>query len=192
MPVPSAAPDPLRIASALSPVLFALGDPDLLVEVLNANPAGVVLVEASHDLTVVYCNDAFQRWAPVRRRPAVGRPLLDLFAWSDRSAVRAAYREVITTGGPLRWRAVPYHRPAVGSADPALAHWDASHFPVHGPAGRVTHVLSFTVDVTTHAAARARMRDAQQRVLAALGRIARHLNGDSQVQAFFAELSGTI
>ena len=63
--------DPLRIASALSPALFALGDPDRFVELLNSNPAGVVLVDASPELTVVYCNDAFQRWAPLGRRPVI-------------------------------------------------------------------------------------------------------------------------
>src|SRR5947208_6486962 len=109
MPVPSRIPDPLRIASALSPVLFGFGDPDSLVELLNANPAGIVLVEASHDLPVVYCNDAFQRWVPPQRRPVEGPSLPELFAWSDRAAIRAAYRAVAPTGQPVHWRSRPYH-----------------------------------------------------------------------------------
>jgi signal transduction histidine kinase len=185
MPAPSRIPDPLRIASALSPVLFGLGDPDLLVELLNANPAGVVLVEAGHDLRVVYCNDAFQRWVPVTRRPAEGRPLSDLFAWSDRAAIRAAYREVTHTGRPVHWRSTPYHELDGDGPAHRLAYWNVSHFPVRGQAGQVTHVLTFAVDVTAQARARARLREAQQRVLAAL-------DGERDVRVFFEELTATI
>jgi signal transduction histidine kinase len=190
MAAPSRMPDSLRIASALSPVLFALGDPDLLVELLSSSPAGVVLVEASHDLPVVYCNEAFQRWAPLGRLPVVGRSLPDLFAWSDRAAIRAGYREVIRTGCPLHWRSAPYHERS-GPAD-RVAYWNVSHYPLRVPAGRVTHVMSFTVDVTDQAGARARMNEAQQRVLSALGGIARHLSEHGELQAFFQELSATI
>ena len=95
--VPSETYDPLRIASALAPALFSLGDPDLLVEVLNSNPAGVVLVDVAADLRIVYCNDSFLRWAPRNDRPIVGRPLPEVFAWADQSAVRSAYRQVVET-----------------------------------------------------------------------------------------------
>jgi PAS domain S-box-containing protein len=181
--------DPLRIASALTPALFALGDPDRFVELFDSNPAGVVLVDASPELRVVYCNDAFQRWAPLARRPIVGRPLPELFAWSDRAAIRTSYREAIRTGHPVHWRSAPHHeRSGAGSAG-RLAYWNVSHYPLCGPAGRVTHVLTFTVDVTDQAAARARMREAQQRVLAGLGGVACHLSDQGDVDAFFADLS---
>jgi signal transduction histidine kinase len=183
-------PDPLRAASALSPVLFALGDPDLLVELLSSSPAGVVLVEAAGDLPIVYCNDAFQRWAPLSPGPAVGRPLPELFAWTDRPAIRAAYREVIRTGRPVHLRSAAYHE-GHGS-DARVAYWNVSHYPLQVPAGPVSHVLSFTVDVTDRAGARARMDDAQHRVLAAVGGMARHLNGHGGTTAFFRELSATV
>lgn len=183
--------DPLQTASDLSPVLFALGDPDLLVEMFSSNPAGVVLVEAAPDLPIVYCNEAFRRWAPLGRRPLVGRSLPDVFAWIDRASIRSAYREVILTGLPLHWRSVPYHEPAGGSGD-QLAHWNVSHFPLRGPSGRVTHVLSFTVDAADRAGVRARMGDAQQRVLSALGGIARHLTAPGEPHAFFGELGATV
>src|SRR5215472_16855104 len=108
MSLPSHLYDPLRIASALSPALFSLGDPDLLVELLNSNPAGVVLVEVDPDLPVVYCNESFQRWAPLGDRSILGRSLLELFVWADRSAVRNTYRSVIQTGIPIHRRSVPY------------------------------------------------------------------------------------
>jgi len=182
-------PDPLRISSALSPALFALGDPDRFVELLNSNPAGVVLVDAGPELTIVYCNDAFRRWAPPGRRPVVGRPLPELFAWSDRAAIRASYREAVRTGQPVHWRSASYHaRSGAGSAG-RLAHWNVSHYPLSGPAGRVTHVLTFTVDVPDEAAVRARMRKAQQRVLDGLGDVARHLSDHGDLTAFFGELS---
>jgi PAS domain S-box-containing protein len=192
MSSPSRIPDPLRIASALSPVLFGLGDPDLLVELLNANPAGVVLVEAGHDLRIVYCNDAFQRWVPLAHRPAEGQPLADLFAWSDRAALRAAYREVARTGRPVHWRSTPYHELDGDGPAHRLAYWNVSHLPVRGQAGQVTHVLTFAVDVTAQQRARARLREAQQRVLGALGGIARHLDGERDVHVFFEELTATI
>jgi signal transduction histidine kinase len=182
-------PDPLRIASALTPALFALGDPDRFVELLNSNPAGIVLVEASPELTVVYCNDAFHRWAPLGRRPVVGRPLLELFAWSDRAAIRGSYREAVLTGQPVHSRSVPYHERSGGGSAGRLAHWNVSHYPLYGPAGRVTHVLTFTVDVADQAAVRARMRVAQQRVLDGLGDIARHLSDHGDLTAFFGDLS---
>jgi signal transduction histidine kinase len=190
MSAPSRIPEPLRIASDLSPVLFGLGDPDLLVELLSANPAGVVLVEATPELTVAYCNEAFRGWPSPGARPAVGRPLPDLFAWIDRPAIRADYREVIRTGVPLHRRAAPYHEPSGGTRD-QVAHWNVSHFPIRGPSGRVTHVLSFAVEATDRAGARARMREAQQRVLAALGGIARHLT-PGEPRAFFGTVSDTL
>jgi signal transduction histidine kinase len=184
-------PDPLRIATDLSPVLSALHDPDLLVELLSSNPAGVALVEATPELTVVYCNDAFQRWVPLGRRPAVGRSLPDLFAWSDRASIRAAYREVIRTRLPLHWRSAPYHGRAGGAGDD-VAYWNVSHFPLSAPEGGVTHVLSVTMDVTDRAAARARMAEAQRRVLTALAGVARHLAGRGDAEGFFREVSATV
>jgi signal transduction histidine kinase len=185
------ASDPLRISSALSPALFALGDPDRFVEMLNSNPAGVVLVEAGPELTVVYCNDAFQRWAPLGGRQVVGRPLLELFAWNDRAAIRGSYREAVRTGRPVHWRSAPYREHA-GGAGGGVAYWNVSHYPLCGPAGRVTHVLTFTVDVTDQASVRARLREAQGRVLAGLGGIARHLDGHGDVAAFFGDLSRSL
>src|SRR5215467_12033837 len=179
--------DPLRMASALSPALFALGDPDRFVELLSSNPAGVVLVEAGPELTVAYCNEAFRRWVPLGRRPPVGRSLLELFAWSDRPAIRGSYREAIRTGLPLHWRSAPYHERA-GTAD-RFGYCNLSHYPLYGPGGRVTHVLSFIVDVSGQAAARARLRDAQQRMLAGLGSIAGHLGDEGGAAAFFGDLS---
>src|SRR5205823_1979273 len=144
---------------------------------------------AGPELTVVYCNDAFQRWAPLGRRPVVGRPLPELFAWSDRAAIRSSYREAVRTGRPVHWRSAPYHeRPGGGSAG-RLAHWNVSHYPLCGPFGRVTHVLTFTVGVADQAAVRARMRDAQQRVLAGLSGMARHLSDEGGVATFFDDLT---
>ena len=183
--------DQLGIASALSPALFALGDPDRFVEVLNSNPAGVVMVEASPSLPVVYCNDAFRRWVPLARRQIVGRPLPDLFAWGDRAAVRSAYRQVVRTGQPLHLRSAPYHDPSSGPSE-RRAYWNVSHYPLWGAAGQVTHVLSFTVDVTERASVRARMREAQHRVLAGLGGIARQLSEHTEVEAFFGQVSATL
>jgi signal transduction histidine kinase len=182
-------PDPLGTASALSPVLFALGDPDLLVEVLSSVPAGVVLVEARSDLPVVYGNEAFQRWVPLGRHPVVGQSLPDLFAWPDRAAIRAAYREVIRTGRPVHVRSAyqDRHRP-----DEHSARWNVSHYPLRVPAGRVTHVLSVTVDVADRAGVQARMDEAQRRVLGALGDLAHQLTERGETRAFFGELSRTI
>lgn len=190
MSLPSHVYDPLRIASALSPALFSLGDPDLLVELLNSNPAGVVLVEADPDLPVVYCNDSFQRWAPLGDRPILGRSMLELFVWADRSAVRSTYRTVIQTGVPIHRRSVPYRlRPQDHEAD---GYWSASHYPLRGPNGRVTHVLSISVDVTNQTLGQARLQETQQRTLSALARIARHLTTAGQAPSFFNELSATI
>lgn len=191
MTATSRTPEPLRAASDLSPVLFGLGDPDLLVEVLSSNPAGVVLVEAGPELTVVYCNETFRRWAPLGRRLAWGRPVTDLFAWNDRAAIRAAYQEVLRTGLPLHWRLAPYHERIGGSTD-QVAYWNVSHFPLRGAGGRVTHVLSFTVDVTYQAAAQARMGDAQRRVLEALGDIAGQLAGHGDARSFLERLGGIL
>ena len=184
--------DPLRIASALSPALFALGDPDRFVEMLNSNPAGVVLVEATSELPVVYCNDAFQRWVPLNRRPLVGRSLPDLFARSDRAAIRSAYREAILAGLPLHWRSAPYHDRHDSDSSDRLAYCNLSHYPLRGPSGRITHVLSFTVDVTDQASVRARMREAQQRLLGGLGSVARHPSEHGTVAELFAELTASL
>jgi signal transduction histidine kinase/PAS domain-containing protein len=191
MSATSRIPEPLRTASDLSPVLFGLGDPDLLVELLSTNPAGVVLVEARPDLKVVYCNETFRRWAPLGRRPVVGRPVTELFTWNDRAAIRAAYDEVLRTGMPLHWRLAPYHERIGGSTD-QVAFWNVSHFPLRGPGSRVTHVLSFAVDVTHQAAAQARMSEAQKRVLGALNGIAGHLGGHTDAVAFLERLGGIL
>jgi PAS domain S-box-containing protein len=187
MSLPSQIPEPVRSASILSPVLFSLGDPDLLVEVLSSNPAGVVLVEAGPDLAVVYCNESFERWVPLGRQPIVGRRLPELFTRADRARIRAIYREAIRTGVPVHARSAPYHEDADSDQ---VAYWNASHYPLHGAAGRVTHVLSFTQDITNRAEVKVRVRGAQERVLTALGGVARHL--DSDLQTFFDQLSATI
>jgi signal transduction histidine kinase len=188
MSVISRTPEPPGIESALSPALSALGDPARFGELFDTNPAGVVLVEVSPELRVAYCNEAFRRWAPMHRRPLVGRPVTDLFAWSDRSAIQSAYGEVVRTGLPLHWRSAPYHdRP--GGPGEHLAYWNVSHYPLRDASGTLTHVLSFTIDVTDQAGARFRMRDAQQRVLSAVGCIARHLSGPADVREFFGGLS---
>jgi len=190
MSLPSPLYDPLRIASALSPALFSLGDPDLLVELLNSNPAGVVLVEADPDLPVVYCNESFQRWAPIGDRPILGRSLLELFVWADRSAVRSTYRSVIQAGVPIHRRSVPYRlRP---QDQEAAGYWSASHYPLRGPHGQVTHVLSMTIDVTNQALGQVRLQETQQRALSTLAMIARHLTSAGQAPSFFNELSATI
>jgi len=181
--------DSLRSASDLAPVIFSLGDPDLVVELLASNPAGVVLVEASAELPVVYCNASFERWAPHGSPRIVGRSLPDLFAWTDRAGVRAAYREVIRTGLPLHWRSAPYHRRG-GAADQPV-HWSVSHFPLR-TAGRITHVLSFVVDVSDEAGGRARVQEAQGRVLGAIAGMGRHLTAGSGLRSFVEVLCATI
>jgi len=145
MPVTARMPDPLRSAGWLSPVIFSLGDPDLLVELLSANPAGVVLVEASPDLPVVFANESFQRWAPLASGPVVGANLPQLFEWADRAGIRATYREVIRSGRPTQQPVVPYRRG--GGPDAATGLRSATHYPLRGPRGQVTHVLSFTTEV---------------------------------------------
>ncbi|TMC10047.1 MAG: hypothetical protein E6J41_09235, partial [Chloroflexi bacterium] len=79
-----------------------------------------------------------------------------------------------------------------GGSDGRLAYWNVSHYPLCGPAGRVTHVLTFTVDVTDQASVRARMREAQQRVLAGVGGMARRLSGQGGVAAFFDGLTDAL
>lgn len=185
-------PDPLRIASDLSPVLFALGDPDLLVEVLSSSPGGAVLVEASPGLPVVYCNEAFERWAPVGRWPLVGRSLPELFAWTDRAAITAAYREVIHTGRPLHRRSAVQPARMTGETRDRPTPWNVSHYPLRGSSGsrgKVTHVLSLMVDASDPAAIRLRMQEAQRRVLAAFGDVARHLADPTGGEALLASLS---
>jgi signal transduction histidine kinase len=196
MPLPYQLHDPLRTASVLFPALFSLGDPDLLVEVLDSNPAGIVMVEAAPGLPVVYCNESFQRW--VGGGIVNGRSLAQLFAWADRSALRATYDEAISSGLPIHRRAIPYHGP---SGDQVHGYWSASHYPLRGPSGRVTHVLSVTVDVTEDTLSHALMRNAQQRVMEAVAQIARHFasrgpspNGGTPAltTGSFDELGGTI
>jgi signal transduction histidine kinase len=183
-------PDPHRDAGDLSPALASLTDPDLLVELLSSNPAGVVLVEATADLTVVYCNDSFQRWAPLGHRPLAGSSLADAFSWVDRPNVRTACREVIRSGRPLHWRAAPYHVDQGGH--PQMAYWSLSLYPVRGPDGRPGHLLGFAMDVTDPAALREPMKTARSRILSALGGLARHLASDAELDAFFAELGETV
>jgi signal transduction histidine kinase len=183
-------PDPPRTASALSPALFALGDPDLLVELLSSSPAGVVLVEAAGDLSVLYCNDAFRRWAPLGPAPAVGRPLPELFALTDRAAVRAGYREAIRTGRPVHLRSAAYHQGHGAGARVRCSH--VSHYPLRVPAGPVTHVLTVSVDAADAAVDQARTEEAQHRILRAVGDMARHLNGAGDVPDFLRELSATV
>jgi signal transduction histidine kinase len=134
-----------------------MGDADFLVELLRSSPAGVVLVEAGPELPIVYFNDSFERSAPLVRRPTAGRGLADLFTWADRAEIRRAYRRAITTGLPVH--GVPGHE---GSP------WNVSHYPIRGPEGRVTHVLSISIDVLEHTWARA--AEAQAREAAALRR----------------------
>jgi signal transduction histidine kinase len=190
MPLTSRMSDPQRGARALSPILPALGDPELLVELLSSNPAGVVLVEAADDLTVVYCNDSFQRWAPLGHRPLAGTSLPDAFSWVDRPNVRTACREVIRSGLPLHWRAAPYHVDQGGY--PQMAYLSLSLYPVRGRDGRLGHLLAFAVDVTDPAALRERMKTTQSRILSALGGLGRHLAGDADLDAFFRELGETV
>jgi len=190
MSLPSHVYDPLRIASVLSPAIFSLGDPDLLVELLNSNPAGVVLVEADPDLPIVYCNETFHRWAPLRDQPILGRPLPELFVWADRNTVRSTYRQVIQSRMPVHRRSVPYHLRA--DDEDAVGYWSASHYPLRGPRGWVTHVLTVSVDVTDQAVGEARLQDTQHRALTALARIAKHLTAAGQAPSFLDELSATI
>jgi signal transduction histidine kinase len=152
-------PGPLRLSGVPAPVLTAIGDPDFLVELLRSSPAGVVLVEASPELPIVYFNDSFERSAPLVRRPTAGRGLADLFAWVDRAEIRRAYRRAITTGLPVH-----------GVPGVEGSHWNVSHYPLRGPEGegRVTHVLSVSIDVLEHSWARA--AEAQAREAAALRR----------------------
>ena len=65
----------LRATGALGPVAAALEDSGFLSELLSSSPGGVVLVEASDSLPIVYCNESFERWAPLGRHPLVGSSL---------------------------------------------------------------------------------------------------------------------
>ena len=177
--------------SSLDPVLAAFEDPGFLAGLLSSSPGGVVLVEATRDLPIAYCNDGFQRWAPLGRHPVVGSSISELFDWSDRETIRETYREVIRTGRPQHRRAVPYRlRGAAAVGQPC--YWSASHFPIRGPTGRVTHVLSLTVDVTEQAGQRARAAESHQRVLTALAAVARHLGDSEDTAEFLRRLSASI
>jgi signal transduction histidine kinase len=189
MSLPSQTQNPLGIASALSPALFALGDPDLLVEVMDSSPTGVVLVEADARLSIVYGNETFATWAPFGGEFMVGRSVLDLFPRHDRPAIRAAYAELLRTRLPVHRRAgAPRWRSRPDGED----RWNVSHYPVRGPAGRLTHVLSLFVEVADESVSRGRMRDAQQRLVSAQGAIAQHLATSGDLPAFFGELTATI
>src|SRR6202022_772503 len=104
-----------------------------------------VLVEARAERRVVYCNDSFERWVPLGRRPALGRSIPDLFEPAARGAIRRSYDEAIRIGRPVQ-RSLPYpHRR--GAATGKTSYWSVSHHPVRGAAGRVTHVLSISIDI---------------------------------------------
>src|SRR5262249_4852836 len=106
------------------------------------------------------------------------------------SAVRSTYRTVIQAGVPVHRRSVPYRlRP---EEQEAVGYWSASHYPLRGPHGRVTHVLSITVDVTDEALGQAHLQETQQRALSTLARIARQLTTAGQAPSFFDDLSATI
>src|SRR5438034_5250299 len=190
MPLITRMPDPTRTASALSPVIFSLGDPDLLFDLLSSNPAGVVLVEARPALTVAFANETFRRWAPLGGQAIVGASLPDLFSWADRASVRAAYGEAIRTGRPRHRRSVPYHLETAGGTRIGL--WNASHYPLRGPTGRVTHVLSFVTEEVDHAAPAGGAGEVHERMLSALADIVPYLASDADLEVFFAELTATI
>jgi signal transduction histidine kinase len=188
MSIPHEMLDPARSTGALAPAIFTLGDPDLLIELLTSSAVGVVLVEARADLRVVYCNDSFERWLPPGRRPALGRSLPDLFVPAARGAIRRSYDEAIRVGQPVqRSLPHPHGRDAAGRA----SHWSVSHHPVRGAAGRVTHVLSISIDIAEPAGVRARTREAQQRALSAWAAVAERLRG-SEPRAFFGHLTRTV
>lgn len=189
--VPNPAPDPPGTRS-LPAVLSVLGDPDLRLELLSSNPAGVLLVEASAKLPVVYCNESFQRWAPLGRQPAAGQPVVELFAVADRTAIRDSYQEAIVTGMPVHRRSLLYRRRAGAGRRADTGRCSVSHYPVRGPAAKVTHVLSFVIEVARDTDGRPELRQAQERVLGALGGVARHLTGDADWREMFAELTATI
>jgi signal transduction histidine kinase len=173
--------EPMQVCGLLWPMTSALADPDLLFELMSTNPAGVVLVEAAGDLPVVYCNASFLRALGSADQQVLGSALPELLPQAERAPFTAACVEAIRTG-------LPQHL-AAGQ----LASWRGSHYPLRGPAGRVTHVLSFLVPGGGPPADDARrMRRAQERVVGALAGAGGRLEPDSDVHGFLTELAATI
>jgi two-component sensor histidine kinase len=132
-----------------------LAPPALFAQVFEASPAPMVLLAADPPrFTIVASNTAHA--TALRRPPEAlhGRGLLDVIPVRDEDggqglieAVRASLQRALDTGEPAEMP--PQPRAWEGLLGEAEArYWRATHTPLFGANGRITHILGTVRDVT--------------------------------------------
>lgn len=104
------------------------------------------------ELRYVAANAAYEKSVMRRADELVGRNLFELFPNDGESGerLRASFQRVIDTAKPDTLAFIPYDIPRAASEGGGfdVRYWTATHSPIVGTDGKVTHIIQNTVDVT--------------------------------------------
>jgi diguanylate cyclase (GGDEF)-like protein len=183
-----------QIASILSSTPEHTDVVELLARVLDTLPVGVALISPEDDFRLLYCNPVFDRWPQAAKLPAVGTPFAVAFPRTVQNRILDVLREVVKTRQPKHFRDFPYkgYRGDGPTLPGDVTMWNWDIYPLLGPRGEVTHLISTGVDVTGPAVARQRLEEAHERGLEAVVEVARLVAGRAELPAFFGRLSATV
>lgn len=118
--------------------------------VFEALPSAHMVLD--REFRYVAANAAYEKSVMRKLDELVGQNLFDLFPNDGESGerLRASFQRVIDTAKPDTLAFIPYDIPRAASEGGGLEvrYWTATHSPLVGADGKVTHIIQNTVDVT--------------------------------------------
>jgi PAS domain S-box-containing protein len=131
--------------------------PALLAAAVAAAPTGIVIADPTlPDCPIIFANPAFERITGYALRDVIGRNCRFLQGPGTDPAAIAAIRAAIAAGTPLDIRLVNYRRDGRRFVN------ELHLSPVHGPDGRLRHILGIQHDVTERVQAEQAARTARR------------------------------
>lgn len=141
-------------------------DPSFFEALFEGSPNAYMVLD--RELRFVAANAAYSTLTATRREDLVGRRLFELFPHDptdpnneNATILRRSLERVLETGEREELPAIVYRVPEHTAAGVRVTErvWSATHAPIRDAAGRVTHVLQHTVDITELTARRTQADD---------------------------------
>ena len=131
---------------------------DLLASMVENIPF-LVSVRETTAMTYVMVNRAFEEMFEIRREDVLGKSITDLFSSDDTKRRCDHNQEVIKSGIPMEFPKI-----IVDITDREPRRFKTQKFPLSDAAGKVTHILTITEDITERQESLEALEESEQRL----------------------------